>query len=426
MSFPAKFALLFIVFVDLLGQGLVFPIINALIMEPSSSFLPSTASDATRHLNYGLVIGVFFLFWFLGAPYISKLSDVIGRKNAILICLFGALAGYAITIVALYQSSLWLLILGRGITGFTAGNQPIAQAAMIDVSVDDADRARNMGYIITGISFGLVGGPIIGGFLSDPAIIGSSASLTLPFYAALGLVMIGILLITVFFKDADRELQPFVFRATEVFELLWRIRKYPTVLRLTVVFAFFHVTNITFYIFADNYLTSRFGYGALGGSMVMLTIGVALAFSSSFLVVPTQKRIDKKTILSTNFVVWTLCTIAFIASPVAILCFIPVFIFYFVFGISYPTFLGLYSASVSDEEQGWIMGITTAVFTLIAGTMSLLGGDLMTYDIRSPFYIVIAAGILGTLVLSVAWRRPEITRMTAIVSDRQEVADQTE
>lgn len=426
MSFPAKFALLFIVFVDLLGQGLVFPIINALIMEPSSSFLPSTASDATRHLNYGLVIGVFFLFWFLGAPYISKLSDVIGRKNAILICLFGALAGYAITIVALYQSSLWLLILGRGITGFTAGNQPIAQAAMIDVSVDDADRARNMGYIITGISFGLVGGPIIGGFLSDPAIIGSSASLTLPFYAALGLVMIGILLITVFFKDTDRELQPFVFRATEVFELLWRIRKYPTVLRLTVVFAFFHVTNITFYIFADNYLTSRFGYGALGGSMVMLTIGVALAFSSSFLVVPTQKRIDKKTILSTNFVVWTLCTIAFIASPVAILCFIPVFIFYFVFGISYPTFLGLYSASVSDEEQGWIMGITTAVFTLIAGTMSLLGGDLMTYDIRSPFYIVIAAGILGTLVLSVAWRRPEITLMTAIVSDRQEVADQTE
>jgi MFS family permease len=111
------------------------------------------------------------------------------------------------------------LIVGRGITGFTAGNQPIAQTAMIDVSVDDTDRARNMGYIVTGISFGLVGGPIIGGFLC------------------------------------------------------------------------FHITNITFYIFLDNYLTSRFGYGALGGSMVMLTIGV-----------------------------------------------------------SYPTFLGLYSASVGDEE----------------------------------------------------------------------------
>jgi DHA1 family tetracycline resistance protein-like MFS transporter len=37
-----------------------------------------------------------------GAPYIAKLSDVIGRKDAILVCLFGALAGYVITIVALY------------------------------------------------------------------------------------------------------------------------------------------------------------------------------------------------------------------------------------------------------------------------------------------------------------------------------------
>lgn len=421
MSFPAKFALLFIVFLDLLGQGLVFPIINALIMEPTSSFLPSSASDATRHLNYGLVIGIFFLAWFLGAPYIAKLSDVIGRKNAILICLFGALAGYAITIVALYQSSLWLLILGRGITGFTAGNQPIAQAAMIDVSVDDADRARNMGYIITGISFGLVGGPIIGGFLSDPAIIGSSASLTLPFYAALVLVMIGIGLIMVFFKETDSKREPFVFRATEIVELLWRVTKYPTALRLTAVFIFFHITNITFYIFVDNYLTSRFGYGALGGSMVMLTIGVAGAISSTFLVAPVQRRLNKQTILRTNFLVWALCTAAFIASPVAILCFVPVFIFYFVFGVSYPTFLGLYSASVSDEQQGWIMGITTAVFTLVAGIMSLLGGDLMSIDIRAPFYIVIAAAILGIIVQHYAWKQSTIQRITAISPPTSEV-----
>ena len=412
MSTPAKFALLFIVFVDLLGQGLVFPIINALIMEPQSSFLPASASDATRHFNYGLVIGIFFLMWFLGAPYISKLSDVIGRKNAILICLFGALAGYAITIAALYNSSLWLLIVGRGITGFTAGNQPIAQAAMIDVSTDDVDRGRNMGYIITGVSFGLVGGPLIGGFLSDPAIIGASASLTLPFYAALILVLIGILLIAFFFKDTDSQRQAFVFRPTEIFELLWRVKQHPLVLRLCAVFIFFHITNVTFYIFADNYLTSRFGYGTLGGSMVMLTIGVALAFSSTFLVVPAQQRVDKQSIITITFLVWALCTAAFIASPVAILCFVPVFIFYFVFGIAYPTFLGLYSSSVSDEEQGWVMGITIAVFTLVAGVMSLLGGDLMSIDIRAPFYIVIGAAILGITVQSLVWKVPAMRHIT--------------
>ena len=308
MSWFAKFTLLFVVFVDLLGQGLVFPIINSLIMEPGSSFLPHDTSDATRHLNYGLVIGIFFLCWFLGAPYIAKLSDVIGRKNAILICLSGALAGYAITIVALYTSSLRLLILGRGITGFTAGNQPIAQAAMIDASVDSADRARNMGYIITGVSFGLVGGPIMGGVLSDPDFIGTDASLRLPFYAALCLVLVAILLVVTFFNDIGRERKPFVFRPLEIFHLLWRITEYPQVLRLTAVFLLFHIANVSFYVFVVNYLTSRFDYGTLGGSMVMLTIGVALAFSSTFLVAPVQRRVDKQTIVGVNPVSVTLHT----------------------------------------------------------------------------------------------------------------------
>jgi DHA1 family tetracycline resistance protein-like MFS transporter len=193
--------------------------------------------------------------------------------------------------------------------------------------------------------------------------------------------------------------------------LLWRVTKYPLVARITVVFLFFHITNVTFYIFVDNYLTSRFGYGSLGGSMVMLTIGVALAFSSTFLVAPVQKRFGKQSILMVNFLVWGVCTAIFIASPVAIFCFVPVFVFYFIFGVSYPTFLGLYAASVSDEEQGWIMGITTAVFTFVAGCMSLLGGELMSIDIRLPFYIVIAAALLGAVLLRFVWRTPDIRRI---------------
>ena len=138
MTGMARLTLMFVVFVDLIGQGLVFPIINALIMDPSSGFLPADTAMGQRHFDYGLVIGIFFLAWFLGVVYVSKVSDSIGRKNALLICLFGALSGYAITLVSLYLNSLWLLILGRAITGFTAGNQPIAQAAVIDGSRDDA------------------------------------------------------------------------------------------------------------------------------------------------------------------------------------------------------------------------------------------------------------------------------------------------
>lgn len=408
-----KITLMFVVFVDLIGQGLVFPIINSLIMSPKSGFLPEATGLGLRHFNFGLVVGIFFLSWFFGVVYVSKLSDSIGRKNALLICLAGALVGYAITIASIMYNSLWLLILGRAITGFTAGNQPIAQAAMIDGSTDDADRDRNMGYIVTGVSFGLVGGPIIGGVLAAPDIIGSWASFTLPFYAAFVLVLIAMALVTICFHDIRTERVPYVFRPAEIFESLWRVREFPVVLLLLPVYGLFMIANVTFYIFVDNYLTSAFGYGVVGGSVAMLVIGAALATSSTFLVNPVQKRFGKRTIVAASLATMLVCAIAFAFSPVAALTFIPIFLFYFLFGVSYPTLLGLFSGSVGEADQGWIMGVTTAIFCFAGGIMSLAGGGLMSISIRLPFYVSAVAAAIGLLVLALTWGSPAIRKLTA-------------
>jgi len=412
MSTTAKITLMFVVFVDLIGQGLVFPIINTLIMEPSSGFLPQSTGMGTRHVDYGLVVGMFFLAWFLGVVYVSKVSDSIGRKNALLICLGGALAGYAITLVSLYVNSLWLLILGRAVTGFTAGNQPIAQAAMIDGSTDEADRDRNMGFIVTGISFGLVGGPIIGGILSDPEVLGGLASLKLPFYGAFALVLIAIAMVIVFFRDIRLERTPFVFRPRDITDSLWRVTDHPIVLRILPVYAFFMISNVIFYVFIDNYLTSAFGYGVVGGSVAMLVIGVALATSSTFLVKPVQKRADKRQIVGASLLVMVVCVMAFALIPVAVLAYVPVFFFYFLFGVSYPTLLGLFSSSVSEADQGWVMGVTTAVFCLAGGVMSLIGGELMTFDIRSPFYIAALSAAVGLLLMVLTWGAAAMRQLT--------------
>ncbi|MGI9387391.1 MAG: MFS transporter [Methyloligellaceae bacterium] len=412
MSAMAKITLMFVVFVDLIGQGLVFPIINTLIMDPSSGFLSESTTIGVRHFDFGLVIGIFFLAWFLGVVYVAKVSDSIGRKNALLICLGGALTGYAITLVSLYVNSLWLLILGRAITGFTAGNQPIAQAAMIDSSTDDADRDRNMGFIVTGISFGLVGGPIIGGILSDPDLLGGAASLKLPFYAAFALVLIAIALVIVFFHDVRTERSPFVFRPRDITDSLWRVTQHPIVMRIMPVYALFMISNVTFYIFVDNYLTSAFGYGVLGGSVAMLVIGVALATSSTFLVKPAQARFGKRQIIAVSLATMVICSLAFALLPVAFLTYIPIFFFYFLFGVSYPTLLGIFSSSVSEADQGWVMGVTTAVFCLAGGIMSLAGGGLMDLDIRSPYYIATGAAALGLLLMAMTWGAPAMRKLT--------------
>jgi DHA1 family tetracycline resistance protein-like MFS transporter len=413
MSNMAKIALMFVVFVDMIGQGLVFPIINALMMDSSTGFLPADTTMNARHFDYGLVIGIFFLAWFVGVIYIAKVSDSIGRKNALLICLAGALAGYAITISALFLDSLWLLILGRAITGFTAGNQPIAQAAMVDGSLDDADRDRNMGFIVTGVSFGMVAGPIIGGLLSDPGMIGSVASFKLPFYIAFVLVLIAIGLVVVFFQDVRTERTPFVFRPRDITDSFWRVTKHPIVLRIMPVYSFFMIANVTFYIFIDNYLTSAFGYGVVGGSVAMLVIGVALAISSTFLVKPAQSRFGKRAIIGGSLVTMVVSSLAFILLPGAYLIFVPIFLFYFMFGLSYPTLLGIFSASVGDADQGWVMGVTTAVFCLAGGVMSLIGGGLMEIDIRMPFYIVAVAALVALVLLAMTWGGSEIRKVTS-------------
>lgn len=412
MSNMAKITLMFVVFVDVIGQGLVFPIINALIMDTSSGLLPADTSMGMRHFDYGLVIGIFFLAWFVGVIYIAKVSDSIGRKNALLICLAGALAGYAITIAALFVESLWLLILGRAITGFTAGNQPIAQAAMVDGSVNEVDRDRNMGFIVTGVSFGLVAGPIIGGLLSDSAMLGSLASFQLPFYVAFVLVLIAIGLVIVFFRDVRTERTSFVFRPSDLTESFWRVTKHPIVLRIMPVYTLFMIANVTFYIFIDNYLTSAFGYGVVGGSVAMLVIGVALATSSTFLVKPAQNRFGKRSIIGASLIVMLASSLAFVLLPGAILVFVPIFLFYFLFGVSYPTLLGAFSASVNEAEQGWVMGVTTAVFCLAGGIMSLIGGGLMEIDIRLPFYIAAIAALLAVVLLAMTWGSPEIRKVT--------------
>ncbi|MGI9568993.1 MAG: MFS transporter, partial [Desulfobulbia bacterium] len=302
---------------------------------------------------------------------------------------------------------------GRSITGFTAGNQPIAQAAMVDGSIDEADRDRNMGYIITGISFGLVGGPIMGGFLSDKDFLGSYATLDLPFYGALVLATIALIMVLIFFKDIRTDREPFVFKPFIIFNLLARVRNYPKVLDLMPAYIFFMIANVTFYVFLDNYLTSAFGYGTLGGSMAMLTIGIALAVSSTFLVAPAQERFSKRFIVGASMITWIVGSLSFVFLPIAWLCFIPIFMCYFIFGVAYPTMLGLFSASVPEAEQGWVMGITTAVFCLAAGIMSLIGGWLMSIDIALPYYIATVAGALGFISVLIGWTRPPLSQLVS-------------
>jgi len=85
------------------------------------------------------------------------------------------------------------------------------------------------------------------------------------------------------------------------------------------------------------------------------------------------------------------------------------------FAIGYATLPSLFSARVGEDRRGWVMGITTALWTLGAGLTSLVGGDVMGLDIRLPFYMATASAGL-TIVLIVVLRRAPGVRDFARVS----------
>ncbi|MEO1224694.1 MAG: MFS transporter [Pseudomonadota bacterium] len=397
-------ALYMVIMLDVMGQGLVIPVLTTLLLDPSQTLLDTSTSTGTRELYFGITMGVFFLSWFLGAAYISKLSDFIGRKQGLLICLGGAFLGYVLTVVALYLSSFVLLLVARIITGFTAGNQPIAQAAFVDESTSPEQKTRLMGYVIVAVSVGLLIGPLLGGLLTNEALLGNLASIQAPFYAAGILVLVNLMLVVIFYQNVKFERRPIKIKITDVFLTLWHAAKRPVVLRLALVFFCSQLSLNTFFVFLDNFLYSRFQFDTTQNSIILIVFGIGMAASGAFLVGPLDRRFAKKSIIYATLFVMGLGLLIVMVNPTGALSYVAILPFVVAFGINYPLMLSLFSASVDENEQGWVMGVTVALYTLGAGIISFLGGQLMAISIYLPYSVALGAVVIAMILIFTLWR----------------------
>jgi len=229
--------LFLVLMIDSMGLGLLFPILNSIIIDPKVSFLSAGVPIGMRDIIYGITVGIYMLSWFFGAAFLGDLSDTVGRKKALMICLVGAVLGYSISAIAIMMKSIVVLIIGRIVAGFTAGSQPIAQAAIVDVSSPE-NKARNLGFILLAVSIGFVLGPIAGGIFSDSHIV-SWFNFTTPFYFAALISALNAVLLWLFFHETfyrTEKVKLKFHRAIEVFISAFQHRK---IRELSVVFFVF-------------------------------------------------------------------------------------------------------------------------------------------------------------------------------------------
>jgi MFS transporter, DHA1 family, tetracycline resistance protein len=167
ISQKALVLLLISVFFDLLGVGILGPVIPFLVGQFDRD---------------GLILGLLALSFsvaqFIATPALGILSDRYGRRPLLILSLVGTALGY---FVVGFANALWFFFVARLIDGFTGGNISIAQAYVADVSSDE-ERAKNFGLIGAALGSGFIIGPALGGWLSQislqtPAFVAGALSL---------------------------------------------------------------------------------------------------------------------------------------------------------------------------------------------------------------------------------------------------------
>lgn len=177
--------LFLIVVVDLLGFGIVIPL------------LPFYAEHFTATpTEVGFLMAIYSAAQFIAAPFWGRLSDRIGRRPVLLVSIFGAAVAYT----ALgFADSLVTIFAARALSGFMAGNISTAFAYVADVTTKE-NRAKGMGLIGAAFSIGFILGPAMGGLLagSDPA----TADFQTPSFAAAALSLLAFTLGLFFLKES--------------------------------------------------------------------------------------------------------------------------------------------------------------------------------------------------------------------------------
>lgn len=389
--------LLLIVFIDATGIGILFPIMNTVIMSPHDSILPLACSAQTRDLLYGLTIGSFFIAWFIGATYIAKISDGIGRKKCLFICLFGMFIGYGLTAVAIIFKNIAILILSRLIAGLTAGSQPVAQAAMIDIS-DKKNKTGNLGLIMFAFSLGMVSGPIISAVFTNKAL-SAWFSMNLPFYIVMALCVLTFFLLTSFQDPVQAKSRHFRFDIRDIYRQFAIIFTSRHLTRLSLAFFIMQFGMNTFYIFISVFLYQKYRFSTFDNGINLFIMGLAMAISNIWLVPRFSSRFNPQILVIVCLFIMLISTALLLLNNSYLPYFVSAF-FMLAFALAYTNMLSLFSSSVSDQHQGWIMGITVSLFTLGSFLTSMLTQALLNIDMNFPIFISMIAFIMAIFVLA--------------------------
>jgi len=377
------------VFIDMLGIGIIIPVLPALFFEPSSDFFNGTMSYEDRSIIYGFLLAAFPIMQFFGAPILGALSDRHGRKPMLMVSLAGTMIGYFLFAVALMYGNLYLLIFSRMLPGFTGGNISIVYSAIADIS-EGSERTKNFGFVGMAFGLGFILGPAIGGFLADETIVSWFNSST-PFWFTTILTLINILLVQTLFFETLKE------KGTRAVSFLTGFRNITYSFKtpnLRVIFAVSLLLTLGFAFFTQFFavaLIDKFAFSESDIGLFYAWVGIWLVITQGFLVPRLAKKYQPSTLL--KITIFTLgASIFLVIFPENVTWEYAIApLIAFSQGISAPNLISVISNQASATQQGQILGINQSMQSLGAAIPPIIGGYLTA---MSSLYPLIASAIV--------------------------------
>ncbi|MBU3142665.1 MFS transporter [Clostridium sp. CF012] len=395
-----KFTILpifFTVFLDLLGLGIVIPILPAVLLDPRSAVLPFSYDFSTRTLIYGFLIASYPLAQFFGAPILGALADQKGRKKLLTVSLIGTLVGYVLFALGIIYSNIYLLFIGRILDGFTGGNISIAQSAIADISTPET-KSRNFGLIGMAFGLGFIIGPYVGGKIADPSIV-SWFTYATPFWLSVILTSINILLVLLYFPETLVK----ATQATKVslltgFKNIKKAFSYKE-LRTMFLVAFLLTVGFNFFTqFFQVFLIGKFQFNQSKIGDLFAYMGLWIAVTQGAILRPLSKKFKPMSILSVSIILLAL-TFPLLLIPTKAIWIYVLIPFIAIFqGLTQPNSTAIISNLADKDKQGEILGINQSILSLAQAIPPIIAGFITSISINLPTIFAAGSTLLAWIV----------------------------
>lgn len=370
----------------------MYPIFAASIFHPHSIFL-GVSSNVIRGFWLGVLLSACPIAQFCSSPWIGELSDRKGRKPVMQITTMIIALGALFSAFGVWLGSLFLLILGRIVTGIGAGNMAVINSSVADMSLAHA-KTKNFALITMANGLGFAVGPFLGGKLS-------AYGFEMPFLFALFATVLCFILICFFYSET---LVKKVKRSNFFprFKHLWKTlldQKFRIIFPAFFLFCFgwsfywefIPVTWIKNYGLDISQIGNFYAFGS-----------IIYVLSSGVLIRPIVNRFKSFPVLFIALAALGIFLLLLYHASIGMYWF-NIGIQQFLIALIFPVGTAIVSNLTSKNQQGETLGIFMSLQSFAFAATPFMGGSLLSLSYDSPYIIGGISMFLSCLVLFIGF-----------------------